>query len=991
MIKKLAVVSLLAVLTRPLSAQTADDYVGEGRAFLAATNIVAANASFSSAVALSPNHQTANVFYAATRLLAWPTQPVGSNFLDRIGMPADGRNIYNWTAYLPADTNGVPYAPAGVNANESALMLRTNILPVLIAAEANLAKVTDPNFTLYVTSNETRTVAVTLDYGDILLIRAMLLAAEYSVYTAHSLNLDAQLTTIRSLYTNDEFSIERVLMDHPSLLTFATTNDLVAAKLTIQNGVNRYLQASEFIRNRPTNVTRLFNYDAAVADNEEKFRLSLADLTNSLISAVTLAAETNYTVFLGSHFTGMHAPRSFLPYFRGDAFGLGTLPDSTFGGLIHGLTDELVEGFLAQHLFPIPSIAPVFSIVGGQYEFPLNVAKGRGYVVQVSTNLLDWLDDSAFFAFEGRYQFTDRDLAGASRRYYRLVDRTGSMPPPANDSFADRAVIPSMNVPVTSYTANASYEPPETNWLSGAGHTIWWTWTSPVLAEVAILVSGGEDCWPISVFTGASLSGLTRIARGWSDVRFSAQAGVTYQIAVDTCQQDGGVKLVITRPPALLVTSPPDGAVFTSPANIAIDGFAFDPDGQIQQISIEAWPELDFKTANTSFAFQWTNVPGGYYSLDFVATDNVGCKARDSRYIRVHPINDDFTNATPISGAPLTVSGSTAGANKESGEPNHAGGYANKSVWWAWTPSSTGPVTISCALTEQGSSSAWPFLAVYTGSFVSNLTSVASNAPSYGRPALVSFAANLGQTYKIAVDSYWGADATLQIIASAPPTVAITSPLNNATFIGPTNIQISAQAADSDGSIVRVEFYAAGSLIGTRLAPPYSVTWSNVPANGYSREIVAYAVDNAGVGVFSAPVHVTVQPPPAPPPNDDFAGATPISGTSLTVGGSNVGATKQPDEPYHWASTGGKSVWWTWQSPQSGTVTITTAGSSFDTVLAVYTGDSVAALGLVANNDDHTDSTSRVSFSATSGKVYHIAVDGYGGSTGSITLNLVQP
>jgi hypothetical protein len=136
-----------------------------------------------------------------------------------------------------------------------------------------------------------------------------------------------------------------------------------------------------------------------------------------------------------------------------------------------------------------------------------------------------------------------------------------------------------------------------------------------------------------------------------------------------------------------------------------------------------------------------------------------------------------------------------------------------------------------------------------------------------------------------------------------------------------------------------------------------------------------------------------VERPPAqfpPPPNDNFANRTVLTGTNVTVSGSNVNATREPGEPFHWASTGGKSVWWTWQAPKSGTVTISTAGSSFDTILAVYTGNSVGALTLIQNNDDFGGkTTSQVSFSATSGIVYQIAVDGSGAASGSILL-LVQ-
>src|SRR5204862_263023 len=93
-------------------------------------------------------------------------------------------------------------------------------------------------------------------------------------------------------------------------------------------------------------------------------------------------------------------------------------------------------------------------------------------------------------------------------------------------------------------------------------------------------------------------------------------------------------------------------------------------------------------------------------------------------------------------------------------------------------------------------------------------------------------------------------------------------------------------------------------------------------------------------------------------------------------------------------NSGGASVWWRWTSPYTGSATVTTAGSSFDTLLGVFTGSSVGALTLVADNDDvsGTDKTSAVTFAAAAGTSYMILVDGYLGSrsgqaAGAISLN----
>jgi len=128
------------------------------------------------------------------------------------------------------------------------------------------------------------------------------------------------------------------------------------------------------------------------------------------------------------------------------------------------------------------------------------------------------------------------------------------------------------------------------------------------------------------------------------------------------------------------------------------------------------------------------------------------------------------------------------------------------------------------------------------------------------------------------------------------------------------------------------------------------------------------------------------------PANDDFNNALPLSGSNVVVTGSNENATKQPDEPDHGANAGGRSVWWTWQAPGSGSVIIQTLGSSFDTLLAAYSGAALSGLEAtrVGSNDDGIGlKTSIIGFDVLPGQTYHIAVDGYDGAFGQISLSLV--
>ena len=124
--------------------------------------------------------------------------------------------------------------------------------------------------------------------------------------------------------------------------------------------------------------------------------------------------------------------------------------------------------------------------------------------------------------------------------------------------------------------------------------------------------------------------------------------------------------------------------------------------------------------------------------------------------------------------------------------------------------------------------------------------------------------------------------------------------------------------------------------------------------------------------------------------NDNFASATLLTGTSFKVSGSNIGATVQTGEPKHAGVTGGKSVWWSWTAPSTGTFTLATTGSSFDTTLAIYTGSAVNKLAVLGSNDDQSWPTllsSKVVVSVVAGTTYRIAVDGYEAASGSIVLS----
>ena len=130
--------------------------------------------------------------------------------------------------------------------------------------------------------------------------------------------------------------------------------------------------------------------------------------------------------------------------------------------------------------------------------------------------------------------------------------------------------------------------------------------------------------------------------------------------------------------------------------------------------------------------------------------------------------------------------------------------------------------------------------------------------------------------------------APVNITVLLPPPIEIISPTNGAAFGAPANLSLVAKAADLDGNVTNVEFFANGVDLGRGLPvvldPPgvngvtglvYFFNWLNVPANHYA--LTAVAADDDGTSVTSAPVNVTVQSPPTnlppvvritSPPND---------------------------------------------------------------------------------------------------------------------------
>jgi hypothetical protein len=233
----------------------------------------------------------------------------------------------------------------------------------------------------------------------------------------------------------------------------------------------------------------------------------------------------------------------------------------------------------------------------------------------------------------------------------------------------------------------------------------------------------------------------------------------------------------------------------------------------------------------------------------------------------------------------------------------------------------------------------------------------------------------------------------ITITGNPPPTVTLTEPSAPLIHYSTNEIVVvRGTASDSGGSILEVRLLENGKAIAADLQAPYEFLYK--PTNFGSFSLQLEAVDNHGATQTSQ--SRTVQYVRV---NDNLELTIPINtGAKQILLGSNTGATHQKGEPQHAAVPGGKSIWWAWRAGSSGTVTIETLGSDFDTVLAVYTnralqGLTVTNLVEVASNDDDSaiQPLSRVKFHARTGVIYYIAVDGRDGVAGNIQVVITLP
>jgi len=161
-------------------------------------------------------------------------------------------------------------------------------------------------------------------------------------------------------------------------------------------------------------------------------------------------------------------------------------------------------------------------------------------------------------------------------------------------------------------------------------------------------------------------------------------------------------------PPFAFIATPTNQTVVTAPANVTIQAGASDSDGTVTKVEFYQGATKLGESTNGTYAFVWTNVPAGNYSLTVRATDNQNATFT-SEPVSLYVVNTGGSLSGSVTQSPAALNLSSEGlldwghwgvskfnsfnhkvsGNQISGVSIVAGGvpsrYADNGVSFSWT------------------------------------------------------------------------------------------------------------------------------------------------------------------------------------------------------------------------------------------------------------------------------------------------------------------
>ncbi len=469
---------------------------------------------------------------------------------------------------------------------------------------------------------------------------------------------------------------------------------------------------------------------------------------------------------------------------------------------------------------------------------------------------------------------------------------------------------------------------------------------------VSTVTPGGNVTYTILVTnSGSNVSGAT-VTDIFPAVLTGSWTCVGYGGATCTASGSGDINDTVDLPATSSVVytvnatiSPSATGTLSNTATVAVPGGVIDPDP-----SNNSATDTDTVTVQADLSITKTSgvphvVPGGNVTYTITATNN------GPGNVALATVVDNFPAA--LLNAAWTCVGVNGGACAASGN---------------------GSISDLVDLASGGS-------VIYTvnATVSPSATGTLSNTATIHEPVGVVDAVQ-GNNSATAID----------VIMTYPTTTAVTSSLNPSHF--GENVTLTATVTPSVTATPTgtVTFRDGGTVLGSAPVTGGQAAFdTSTLSPGGHRLTASYSGDSGAQPSTSIAFVQTV----LLPCSDAFGNATELPGSVGTASGTTVGTTGEPGEPDHaGVSAPLNSVWCKWTAPISQSVTFDTAGSNFDTTLAVYTGSSLGGLTPVKANDNIAPDTvqSRVTFDATQGTTYYVALDGAGAATGSYLLTVVQ-
>ncbi len=99
---------------------------------------------------------------------------------------------------------------------------------------------------------------------------------------------------------------------------------------------------------------------------------------------------------------------------------------------------------------------------------------------------------------------------------------------------------------------------------------------------------------------------------------------------------------------------------------------------------------------------------------------------------------------------------------------------------------------------------------------------------------------------------------TVTNLDNVAPTVSLTAPANGSTILA-NSVALSANSADTDGVVSKVEFFNGATKLGEDLTSPFTFNWTGIASGNYT--LTAVATDNDSATTTSTVVNISVAVP----------------------------------------------------------------------------------------------------------------------------------